>query len=109
MLPDVAARFSMFLEDWLFDHAARLRSGVPCNPQHWLWDSLIVSGAFPFIKKDFLLINPEHIPTIIRLCEILPRSGRADFAELLRDLAPDPGLPPSYLHLTKWLIDAIGG
>ena len=98
----------MYFEDWLFDHAVRLRTGVPCNPQHWLWDGLIRSGNFPFLKKDLLLINPEHIPTIVRLCDILPRNERLKFAELLHDLVPPENhLPRSYLHLSKWLVDAI--
>jgi tetratricopeptide (TPR) repeat protein len=106
--PEVAARFSTFLDDWLFDHAARLRSGVPCNPQHWLWDGLITDGNLPFVKKDLLLINPEHIPTIIRLCDIFPQNQRPEFAELLRDLVPpERGLPLSYLHLSERLVDAI--
>jgi tetratricopeptide (TPR) repeat protein len=107
MRPDVAARFSTFLDDWLFDHTARLRSGVPCNPQHWLWDGLI-TGNFPFVKKDLLLINPEHIPTIIRLYDIFPQNQRPKFAELLRDLVPpERGLPLSYLHLSDPLVDAM--
>jgi tetratricopeptide (TPR) repeat protein len=106
--PEVAERFSVYLEDWLFDRAAFLRTGLPCNPQHWLWDGLIRSGNFPFLKKDLLLINPEHIPTIVRLCDILTRDERLKFAEVLHDLAPlENHWPRSFLHLSKWLVDAI--
>jgi hypothetical protein len=106
--PEVAERFSVYLEDWLFERAAFLRTGVPCNPQHWLWDGLVRSGNFPFLKKDLLLINPEHIPTIVRLCDILPGNERLKFAELLHDLMPPENhMPRSYLHLSKWLVDAI--
>jgi tetratricopeptide (TPR) repeat protein len=106
--PEVAARFSVYLEDWLYDHASRLRSGVPCNPQHLLWDGLITSGSFPLVKKDLLLINPEHVPTIIRLCDILPRNQRREFAGLLRDLVPPlRDLPRSYLHLSEALVDVM--
>jgi tetratricopeptide (TPR) repeat protein len=109
MTADVASRFSAYLEDWLFDHATiRLRTGLPCNPQHWLWDGLIASGKFPFVKKDLLLINPEHIPTIIRLSDILPRNQQPSSAELLLDLvAPARDLPQSYLHLSRALVEAV--
>ena len=109
MTADVAARFSAYLEDWLFDHATiRLRAGLPCNPQHWLWDGLIATGTFPFVKKDLLSINPEHIPTIIRLSDILPRTQQPSSAELLRDLVPSArDLPQSYLHLSRALVAAM--
>jgi hypothetical protein len=109
MTAELAARFSAYLEDWLLDHATiRLRAGLPCNPQHWLWDGLIASGKYPFVKKDLLLINPEHIPTIIRLSDIFPRTQQPSSAELLRDLVPPAtDLPQSYLHLSRALIEAL--
>jgi tetratricopeptide (TPR) repeat protein len=109
MTADVAARFSAYLEDWLFGHAIRLRAGLPCNPQHWLWDVLIATGKFPFVKKDLLLINPAHIPTIIRLSDILPQTQQPSSVELLRDLVPPVmDLPQSYLHLSQALVEAVG-
>jgi hypothetical protein len=108
MTADVAARFSEYLEDWLFECAAFLRTGIPCNPQHWLWDGLIATGKFPFVKKDLLLINPAHVPTIVRLSEIFLQTQQSSSAELLRDLVPpERDLPQSYLHLSRALFEAI--
>ena len=85
-----------------------LRAGLPCNPQHWLWDVLIATGKFPFVKKDLLLINPAHIPTIIRLSDILPRTQQPSRSELLRDLVPPVmDMPQSYLHLSQALVQAV--
>jgi hypothetical protein len=105
---DVAARFSRYMDEWLFDRAARLRVGERANPQHMFWDSLLVGGDFPFIKKDLLLMNPLHVPTIVRLCDIFPTDRQAEYAKLLEDLVPpQTGLPPSYFRLSQSLLEGM--
>jgi lipopolysaccharide biosynthesis protein len=36
-------------------------NGAPLNVTHYCWDKLLISGGFPFIKRDLLLHNPEGV------------------------------------------------
>ena len=68
------------------------------------------SGGFPFLKKDLILINALHVPTVIRICDLFSPERRYEAAELLRDLAePLGGFPQSYFRLSMPLLDAVSG
>jgi len=109
MFPGEAAnRFSLHLQDWLLDRAARVRADEPFNPQHVFWDALLAKGDFPFLKKELLLTNPLRIPTVVRLCDRFEGDARCRALELLRDLVqPAPGFPHSYLRLSDALLEAV--
>jgi Rhamnan synthesis protein F len=47
----------------------RLRRGLPVNPTHAFWDTLLQSFGCPFIKRDLLFFNPAGMPN---LCEVGP-------------------------------------
>jgi tetratricopeptide (TPR) repeat protein len=106
--PEVARRFAIFLEDWLFEMHAHISRGGLLNPQHICWDALVQSGWFPFLKKDLILINPLHVPTMIRICDFFPPEQRSEAAELLRDLVGSAcGFPRSYFRVSSSLIEAM--
>jgi hypothetical protein len=106
--PNVARRFALFFEDWLFEKHTHISTGGSVNPQHICWDALVESGWFPFLKKDLILINPLRVPTIVRICDFFPPERRPEAAELLRDLVePACGFPGSYFRVSSSLIDAM--
>jgi Rhamnan synthesis protein F len=47
----------------------RLRRGLPVNPTHAFWDTLLESFGCPFIKRDLLFFNPAGMPN---LCDVGP-------------------------------------
>ncbi|MBV9860670.1 MAG: tetratricopeptide repeat protein [Alphaproteobacteria bacterium] len=108
MRPEVASRFSAFLTAWLLEHSARLAQDLNFNSQHYFWDTLLGSGQYPFVKKDLLQKNPDHVPTLVMLCDFFAREEKHAAVELLRDIVPEAcGMPPSYLHLSQPWVDAM--
>ncbi|KQV80222.1 hypothetical protein ASD15_15245 [Massilia sp. Root351] len=54
--PDLArSRLLALIED--------VEAGIPMNPTHLFWDSLIELG-FPFIKRELLFKNPMNLPNL---------------------------------------------
>ena len=103
---EIGARLATYVEEWLFERAIRLRAGERANPQHVLWDALLRSGRFPFVKKELLLANPLHVPTIVALIDQFPESKRMEFRDLLSKLVRRPnGMPPAYFRLSDALLD----
>lgn len=109
MPAETAVRLADYLVEWLLERAVRMRAGERVNPQHFFWDALLTGSAFPFIKKDLLLTNPAHIPTVVGLRDLLPAERRAEYGALLRDLVPPrpQALPPAYFRLSGPLLDGL--
>jgi hypothetical protein len=103
----IVGRYADYLEDWLVDRLERVEQGEHFDPQHVFWDALLGFGC-PFVNKELLLVNPQRVPTLIRLGEICARYGDETALAALRALAPPgrTGFPRSYLRLSEALIDA---
>ena len=64
------ARASSVLDQ--FENTVELiRSGVPVNPTHFFWDSLLKEFNLPFLKREFVLSNPCKISTYLNLPNVL--------------------------------------
>ena len=64
--------------------AGVLCSGQPVNPTHFFWDVLISEYKFPFIKRELLFLNPAQIPTYHRCKEVVIKSNRNVWDDILR-------------------------
>ena len=49
-------------------------AGVPINPTHFFWDTLIEKFEFPFVKRELLTVNPKEVPSFFRISEVLTKS-----------------------------------
>jgi hypothetical protein len=45
----------------LLDAADMLERGIPTNPTHLFWDTLITEFGFPFLKRELLFANPLEL------------------------------------------------
>lgn len=39
-----------------------IRSGVPMNASHFLWDGLLLEHRSPYLKRELLMVNPTGVP-----------------------------------------------
>lgn len=63
-----------------------LLSGVPLNPTHFCWDTLIKDLKFPFLKRDLLQFNPAGIPTISAWRQVISSASSYDTDQIRRHL-----------------------
>lgn len=59
-------------------------SGTPTNPTHFFWDTLIEDHAFPFLKRELVIMNPCGVPTYFKLADIV--SSRIEVRDLVIDM-----------------------
>jgi hypothetical protein len=69
--------------DSLLNTAALVYERKPCNPTHYMWDTLLADFRAPFIKRELLNVNPVGIPTVFQLYEML--EGRTDYDTTMID------------------------
>ena len=50
--------------------ACSVVNGTPLNPVHFFWDVLVEFGH-PFLKREFVMLNPGEVPTYFQLAELL--------------------------------------
>lgn len=50
--------------------ACSVIKGTPLNPVHFFWDVLVELGS-PFLKREFVMLNPGEVPTYFQLAEML--------------------------------------
>jgi hypothetical protein len=55
----------------LMETAAHVRRGIPQNPTHAFWDTLLRDFRCPFVKRELLLHNPAEIPYATDVRELL--------------------------------------
>lgn len=60
-LKNVNAAFEPWRRQFHFKLRERLEDGIPVNPTHELWDTLLNLG-FPFLKRELLQSNPLKVP-----------------------------------------------
>jgi hypothetical protein len=46
---------------------SHILGGVPMNPTHFFWDTLVADFGHPFLKRELLLVNPGEVPTYFQL------------------------------------------
>lgn len=66
---------------------AQVIEGIPVDPTHFFWDTLITRMGFPFLKHDMLFVNPSGVPSYYRVSDVLQRAPeriRDNIAELRR-------------------------
>lgn len=54
--------------------AEQIRCATPLNPTHYFWDVLLELGS-PFIKRELLSNNPERVPGLNRISQIISDPG----------------------------------
>jgi hypothetical protein len=57
----------------LIDTAAYIRRGLPHNPSHLFWDTLVRDFRCPFLKRELLLVNPAEVPYATDARDVLER------------------------------------
>ena len=56
----------------LLDHISyNILSGIPTNPSHFFWDTLIDYFDFPFLKRELIIANPCAVPTYSKIASYL--------------------------------------
>ena len=65
-----------FLE-WAQHVASDIRQGITRNAQHTFWDTLVRDFHYPFIKRDVLTTNPENLPSLFLLKDLVSDDRRA--------------------------------
>lgn len=82
----------------------QIQGAHPLNPTHYFWDELIRAGS-PFIKRELLIRNPEHVPNLSSLIELADseRARRVLFDEvrLCRKSAPTFSLELALRNLSS--------
>jgi lipopolysaccharide biosynthesis protein len=69
------------------DHMqGRLIKGVPLNPMHYFWETLISDFNCPFIKRELIQINPENVVYAWRWPEVIARNSNYDLHLIERHL-----------------------
>ena len=66
----------------LMETAAHIRRGIPQNPTHMFWDTLLRDFRSPFVKRDLLLHNPAEIPYATDVRELLEHHTEYDPAHI---------------------------
>ena len=59
----------------LLDAADMLSRGVPTNPTHLFWDTLIREFRFPFLKRELLFTNPMELSIGRSAASVLVETG----------------------------------
>ncbi len=52
-------------------------NGIPLNPTHFFWDTLIEDFGFPFVKRELAISNPCNVPTYFKLGTYFPAGSDA--------------------------------
>ena len=60
-LKSVGAAFEPWRRQFHFNLREKLEDGIPVNPTHELWDTLLDLG-FPFLKRELIQSNPLRVP-----------------------------------------------
>ena len=60
-------------------------AGIPLNPTHFLWGTLIAMGC-PFLKRELLRDNPARIPGVLRWEKVVRSVSDYDPDLIIRDL-----------------------
>lgn len=83
-----------------------LSLGDRINPTLLLWESLLASGRFPFIKRDLVLFNPPKTPELVRL-KLLAGAAWPRLKALLEPIVPEypPNLHPVLRITSGYLRD----
>jgi len=83
----IARSLARYARDWYLDMTSVLALGDQINPTLLLWEGLLDTYDFPFIKRDLVLFNPPKTPEIVRL-KHLARDGWTRLAALLAPVLP---------------------
>jgi hypothetical protein len=51
--------------------ACAVINGTPLNAMHFFWDVLTMELGHPFLKREFVLLNPGEVPTYFQLAGLL--------------------------------------
>jgi Rhamnan synthesis protein F len=103
---DLARSLSRYARDWYLDITSMLSLGDRINPTLLLWENLLASGQFPFIKRDLVLFNPPKTPELVRL-KLLAGAAWPRLKALLEPIVPEypPGLHPVLRITSGYLRD----
>lgn len=85
----LADRFAQVAEAILF--------GQPLNPTHFFWDILIEECGSPFLKKEFITLNPSNVPTVFRLPDVLAKAPPEMVAAVSEARKCVPGLKAHFV------------
>lgn len=71
---------------WYINVASNVRERIPLNSQHFFWRELLIDFKIPLIKKELLFQNPENIPDIWKIGDVVsnvfgPRSALPIYRE----------------------------
>ena len=63
-----------------------VRTGVPVNPTHFFWDTLLREFDIPLLKREFVISNPCKVSTYLNLPMVLEEHPRvkSEIKELVR-------------------------
>lgn len=51
--------------------AENIKQGIPVNPGHFFWDTLIQNFKCPFLKRELVVDNPSSVPNVSEITTVL--------------------------------------
>jgi lipopolysaccharide biosynthesis protein len=81
--PDTLAPAHKDFLDSMFNRIVR---GLPVNPSHHFWETMVAHFGCPFVKRDLIMWNPAQIPYTWRWAEIISQYSDYDPSLIERHL-----------------------